>query len=49
MSGEFRNKISPVSWLLFYQELNVLQLSYFLLAATLVLWNLKSKNKRHSA
>lgn len=49
MSGEFCNKISPVSWLLFYQELNVLQLSYFLLAATLVLWNLKSKNKRNSA
>jgi len=49
MSGEFCNKISPVSWLLFYQELNVLQLSYFLLAATLVLWNLKSKNKSHSA
>ena len=45
MSGKFCNKISPVSWLLFYQKLNVLQLSYFLLVATLVLWNLKSKNK----
>ena len=45
MSGEFCYKISPVSWLLFYQKLNVLQLGYFLLVATLVLWNLKSKNK----
>ena len=37
MSGEFCNEISPVSWLLFYQKLNMLQLSYFLLAAALVL------------
>lgn len=48
MSGKFCNEISPVSWLLFYQILNVLKLCYFLLAATLVLWNLKSNNKRHS-
>ena len=48
MSGKFCNEISPVSWLLFYQILNVLKLCYFLLAATLVLWNLKSNTKRHS-
>lgn len=37
MSGEFRDEVSSVSWLLFYQKLNVLQLGYFLLGATLVL------------
>ena len=39
MCGEFYDQFSSVRGLLFYQKLDMLQLSYFLLGTALVLWS----------